>query len=164
MVTREQCVVQSSQDFVTDGLRTRGYDEDLVHVRDAFPSVTERATELTQTNVALGFTFDDGGRQIELGSDLTLRTYTIEFWIFGKTPEEAENVASVVRVIAESEGMIPLKDISDPAKPVIDSLPLAYPKPVVIGRQIAHDPANWDRFVWTTTVKVEDVYYPSLVN
>lgn len=163
MVTREQCVVQSSQDFIADGLVARGYGDDLVHVRDAFPSVTERATELTQTNVALGFTFDDGGTRIELGSDLTLRTYTVEFWVFGLTPEEGENVSSVIRIIAESEGMIPLKDISDPTKPVVDQLLLAGNRPVVVSRQIAHDPANWDRFVWTTTVKLEDIYTPSLV-
>lgn len=164
MVTREQCVIQSTEDFVEGGLADLGYGP-VVKVRDAFPTLEERATELTQTNIAIGFTFDDGGRRMELGSDLTQRVYTIEFWVFGRTSSEGENVAHAVRVLVErGSGTIPLKDIEQAGGPVIDQLLVQDERAVTVTRQLASNPRSWDRFVWTVTVKVEDVYYPSLVN
>lgn len=163
MVTREQLVTQSVQDFVKAGLTAASYDN-VVKIRDAFPTVDERSSELVKTTVSLGFKFDDGGRHIELGSDLTMRTYTIEFWVFGRTASEAENVANVIRSIVErAGGLIPLKDVGAAGAPVIDQLQVDDSRAVTVTRQIAGNPLNWDRFVFTTTVKVEDIYYPSAV-
>lgn len=164
MVTREQCVIQSVEDFVEGGLMANGY-AGVVDVRDAFPTLEERAAELLKTSIAIGFTFDDGGRRMELGSDLTQRVYTIEFWVFGRTSNEGENVAHTVRVLIErAEGTIPLKDVAVAGAPVIDQLIVQDERAVTVTRQIASNPRAWDRFVWTVTVKVEDVYYPSQVN
>jgi hypothetical protein len=163
VVTREQQVTQSVQDFVKAGLSDAGYDG-VVKIRDAFPTMDERSSELLQTTISLGFKFDDGGRLIELGSDLTMRQYTIEFWVFGRTSPEAENVANVIRAIVErAGGLIPLKDIGAAGQPVIDQLMVDDSRAVTVTRQLASNPLNWDRFVFTTTVKVEDIYYPSLV-
>jgi hypothetical protein len=83
VITREQMVAQSAQDFIAESLVAAGYGPTVVKVREAFPTIEERMTPLTVTQVALGFNFDDGGKKVELGSDLTLRVYNIEFWVFG---------------------------------------------------------------------------------
>jgi hypothetical protein len=162
MVTREDQVEQSVQDYVKAGLIDNGYGIDKVKVRDAFPSADERATELTMTTVAIGFNFDDGGRHIELGSDLTQRLYTIEFWTFGISPVYGRNVANVIRAILESgDYLIPLKAIEQSGQPVIDQLIIPDDRGISVTRQIARDPRTWDRFVWTTILKVEDIYFPT---
>lgn len=165
MVTREQQIKQSTQDHVKAGLRAAGYDANLVAMRDSFPTPDERSQPLTKTTVALGFTFDNGGQKMELGSDLTRRVHTIEFWTFGTTPMLAENVAYSIRAILEdNNALIPLLKIEDPAKPVIDQLVILDDQGVSVDKQISRDPRPWDEFVYTTRVKIEDVYYPALVN
>lgn len=162
MITREDQVEQSVSDFVRAGLVAAGYDEAQVILRDSFPGADERAKPLEKTTVAIGFNFDDGGRHIELGSDLTLRVYTIEFWTFGVTATFGRNVANVIRaVIEQGDYLIPLLAIEQVAKPVIDQLVIQDERGVSVTRQIASDPRLWDRFVWTTTVKVEDTYMPT---
>jgi hypothetical protein len=165
VVTREQMVEQSVQDFVRDRLTANGYDESKVHMRDAFPTAQERASELTKTQLAVGFNFDDGGRKVELGSELTRRVYTIDFWTFGISPEYGRNVAGMVRaVIEDNDLLIPLKDIAQVGAPVIDQLLVLDDRGIVIQHQVAQEPRAWDRFVWSTTLKVEDYYMPSGTN
>lgn len=162
MITREDQVEQSVQDFIKEGLTALGYTDQHVIVRDNFPSAEERTVPLETTTIAAGFNFDDGGRHIELGSDLTLRVYTIEFWTFGTTGNYGRNVAHVIRSILEmGDYLIPLKAIEQDARPVIDQLIIQDERGISVTRQVAHDPRPWDRFVWSTTVKVEDTYYPS---
>lgn len=160
MVTREDKIEQSVSDYVREGLESRGYLE-FVDVREAFPSVEERATELTRTQVAIGFNFDDGGKLIELGSDLTERLYTIELWTFGISRGEGRNVAHVIKAILESQGIVPLKDVGVEGQPVIDALMLPDARAVSVTRQLSRDPRPWDEFVYTTTAKLIDHYYPS---
>lgn len=164
MITREQQVEESIQSFVRDQLVANGYGPDKVKYRDAFPTLEERATELKLTQVSTGFTFDNGGRPVELGSDLKMRIHTIEFFVFGVTMNEARNVASVIRAILEDARIIPLRDIGAAGRPVIDQLVILDDQGVAVTRQVASDPRPWDHYVFTTTVKVEDTYYPSLVN
>lgn len=161
MITREQAVTQSVQNFIQDGLVALGYTSDKVFMRDAFPTPDERASELVKTTVATGFNFDDGGTRAELGSDLLLRVYTIEFWTFGTTPEYGQNVAHAIRRLLEDEYMVPLQDIREVDNPVIDKLQVLEPRGVLVAHQINPDPRPWDANVWTTTVKVEDYYSPS---
>lgn len=161
MITREDQVEQSVQDYVKAGLVTNGYDTSAVKVRDAFPTADERSRELTVTTVAVGFNFDDGGRHVELGSELLQRVYTIEFWVFGLSPAWGRNVANVVRAILESTYTVPLKAIELSGQPVIDTLLVSDDRGVTVTRQLAREPRVWDRFVWTTMVKVEDMYFPS---
>lgn len=161
MITREQTVVQSAQNFVRSGLDALGYVNGKVYMRDAFPTAEERTSELEVTTVATGYSFDDGGTFVELGSDLLMRTYTIEFWTFGLTPEYGQNVAHVIRGLFEENFLMPLQDIRQSGDPVIDQLQVAEPRGVMVTRQIANDPRPWDMNVWTTTVKLEDFYSPS---
>lgn len=161
MLTREDQVEQSVTDFVRAGFVALGYGDDKVAVRDSFPGADERSRELLLTTVAVGFNFDDGGTHVELGSDLTLRIYTIEFWTFGISPTYGRNVANVIRAIIEQGGyLIPLKAIEQAGAPVIDQLIIQDERGISVTRQLARDPRPWDRFVFTTTVKVEDTYMP----
>jgi roadblock/LC7 domain-containing protein len=160
VVTREDLVEQSVTDFVRAGLEGSDLSSKLT-VREAFPDEKERATELTQTQVAIGFNFDDGGRLIELGSDLTERVYTITFWTFGTTKTMGRSTANFIRQLIEAAGLIPLKDVATAGQPVIDQLTLPERQAATVTRQIAPNPRPWDLFVWTTVVKVIDQYSPS---
>jgi hypothetical protein len=168
VVTREQQVEQSIQNFIRTQLTAHGYDP-IVTLRDTFPSPDERAQPMTKNIVAVGFNFDDGGKIIEMGSDLTQRVYTIEFWVFGTSMSVANNVATVVRTFIEDAGyLIPLLDIAD-GNAAIDVLIVrdgSYgggqgPR---VQRQVSNDPRPGDRFVFSVAIRVEDTYYPSLVN
>lgn len=161
MITREDLVEQSVQDYVRVGLEHLNYSPEIVNIREAFPSAEERAAEMTKSQLAIGFNFDDGGRLMELGSDLTERQYTIEFWTFGLTRTQGRNIAHVVRGILEAQGTIPLVDVGDNARPVIDRLLLPERRAVTVTRQVASNPRPWDMFVWTTKLIVNDQYSPS---
>lgn len=159
MVTREDKIEQSIQDYIRDELTTLGYDATLVRVKEAFPTLDERAEPLEITTVAISILFDDGGTFVEVGSDLTLRVYNVDAWTFGTDETIGGNVANVIKHILESNyGLIPLKDISQDPAPVIDQLIVEQAS---VTRQQADDPQPWDEFVWSTVAKVEDTYYPS---
>lgn len=133
----------------------RGYDEDRVSFVDDWPA---EGVELTRNLVAAGFNFDDDGALAELGSSLTRRIYTIEFWVFGLTDTYARNLANVLKFALDVDGTIPLKDESGAE---IDRLLVDG---VTAHRQQAGgDPEPWQQFVWTTQVKIEDTYFASLV-
>lgn len=155
-ITREDLVEQSVQDFIRRQLfDVRGYPEDQIELLDAFPYNTFR-DELDKNYLALGFNFDDDGRQAELGSDLKTRSYTMEFFVFGISNVWGRNLANAIKFAADIDGVIPLHDYGDLAKPEIDRL-------VVEGsrseRQAIPDPEPWQRHVWVTYVVVEDTYF-----
>jgi hypothetical protein len=160
VITREQIVTQSVQDYVRGQLfDVRNYPEEQVQLLDSFP-YDGLPQPLDRNYVASGFNFDDPGVQAELGSDLKTRVYTLEFFIFGQTAVWASNLAHAIKFAADNDGVIPLLDISDLNKPQIDVL-------VVEGtraeRQVIQDPAPHERFVWVTSVVVEDTYHARLV-
>lgn len=161
MIPRETMIEQSVTDHLRAHLLANGYDDTVVTVREAFPSVDERSSPLLLTTLAIGFSFDDGGRMAELGSDLTYRIYTTEFWTFGISSNEGQNVANVVKHIFERDGVVPLNDYSKPGAPQFDSLVLMDERGVLVQRQISTDPLPWDLNVYTTTVKFEDYYLAS---
>ena len=162
-ITREDQIEQSVYDHLQDRLVVKGYPPEKVKLREAFPTLNERSSPLTVTTVAIGFNFDDGGRQAEVGSDLIQRVYTIEFWVFGVTPTYGRNVAHMIRAIFEEDYLVPLKDIGIAGAPVIDQLPLLDERGVQVERQISSEPRSWDMNVWTTTTRFEDYYSPALV-
>lgn len=159
-ITREDLVEQSVQDYVRNAVFTvRGYPTEKVELLDAFP-YDRFDGPLEKNYIALGFNFDDQGTQAELGSDLKTRVYTLEFFIFGMSQVWARNLANTVKFAADNDGIIPLLDYADLAKPQIDSL-------VVEGtrteRQPINNPQPWERNVWITYVVVEDIYHAALV-
>lgn len=160
MVTRETQVVQSVEDYVRDKLfNVAGFSANDVALLDAFP-FNRFDGPLDKTYVACGFNFDDGGRQAELGSSLRVRAYTITFYVFGRDPAHGEAVANVCKSGAEADGVIPLYQYGAPEPPPqIDALVVLEAS---TQRQFLRDPRPWEEGVYTTTVKVEDCYLPSL--
>lgn len=164
MITREDKIHYSVLKYIRDSLVARGYGPEVVKVREAFPVPEERSQPLALTTVAIGFSFDDGGIPMELGSNLKRFMHTIEFWAFGTTPELGLNVAQVVRAFLLDDYLVPLLDIGEAGQPVIDQLELEDEGGVVVQRQIAGEPLQWDRYVWTTTARFIDYYNPSAVD
>jgi hypothetical protein len=161
VITREDLIEQSVTNFVRTGLEDFGYVDRIAEVREAFPTPTERDSTLSKTQIALGFNFDDGGRLAELGSDLTEFLHTAEVWVFGRTPAEGRNTANTIRALVLTADSIPLIDIRDNARPVIDQLLKPERQAVVVNRQVAGDPRPRDRFVWTATIRLYDTYSPA---
>jgi len=110
--------------------------------------------------VATGFDFDDEGEQAEMGSDLKRRLYTIQFFVFGQTLTLSRNIANALKFVLEREGTIPLLQVDQAGRPEIDKLIL---EGVSAERQVVPDPQPWQRFVYTTTLRVEDCYFAALI-
>lgn len=160
MISREDLIEQSVTDYARAAIFTeREYPADQVELLESFPFRFDEG-QFLKNYIALGFNFDDGGVPAELGSDLIRRNYTIEFWIFGQTATYARNLAHVLKFALQKDQAIPLKDISDLAAPVIDSLEVIS---VTTQREVIQNPEPWQEFVYTTMLRVEDVYYAALV-
>jgi hypothetical protein len=158
MVTREQMIEQSIQDYVRGKLfDVHSYPEAKIEVMDSFP--TERFEgPLTKSYVASGFNFDDKGRRIELGSNLTERVYTIEWFIFGMDDTWGDNLTHAIKFSLESDLAIPLLDITVPGKPPSgDALEV---EGVNAEDVIITDPAPAEEFLHRVECQVKDQYYP----
>lgn len=160
MVTRDDKITQSVQDYVRGVLFGKlGYPADKVEMLDAFPA--NRFTgKLDKNYVAAGFNFDDGGEAGEMGSDLTHRIYTVEFFVFGMTPVWGRNIGSALRTALEQDPTIPLKDIGE-SDDVIDSLTIP-PRGLRARHLPIRDPRPWEENVWVVTVNLEDYYYAAV--
>lgn len=158
MVTREQLVEQSTQEYIKDQLfNVRGYPTAQIEVLDAFPYDTFEGP-LDKSYVAAGFNFDDQGRQGELGSDLTVRTYTIEWYVFGKSETWAKNLSHAIKFALEQDRIIPLLDVSEVAKPQIDAMPMVG---VSAEKVMVPNPEPSQEHVYRVSCQVEDTYRPS---
>lgn len=159
-IAREQKVQQSVQDYVRGKVFTEwGYPEDQVELVDSF-NADDYEGGLSKNVIAVGYNFDDGGSAAELGSDLVRRVYTIELFCLGATPTWAQNLSGIVKEALESERRIPLREIGDPARPIIDYLIV---DDVTNEREVISDPAPWQRYIWTVRVRVEDEYFANLL-
>jgi hypothetical protein len=160
-IPREAMVEQSVSDFVRAALydpAQGAYTPEQVGFMEAFPTDRQRQTTLDKTYVAVGFTYDSGSIQAELGSDLKRRPYTIEFFVFGKDMGWGRNVALTVKSILDTEyGLVPLRDYSVEGKPVIDQLMVQ--DDLRSAKQIIEDPMAWEHFTWTVTVTILDEYH-----
>ncbi len=163
-LSREQIVEQSVKEFVRKQLfDVRGISKDKVEIIDRPPERKTGALEtpLKKNYAALGFHFDEGGKQAELGSDLKRRVYIIEFIVFGMTSVWASNLANTIRDAAEVDnGRIPLLDLSTEGHPALDYLTDAA---AIARAEAITDPHPWEEFVWITTIQVTDEYFASLV-
>lgn len=158
MISREDLISQSVFDYMKDALVARGYGPDKVAIIESWQG--QLSGELDKNYVAAGFNFDDQGEQAELGSDLKRRVYTIEIFVFGTTMTFARNIASVVKFVLERDGTIALLDYGQEGAPEVDRLVV---EGISTERQPIPEPEPWQRFVWVTSLKVEDTYRASLV-
>lgn len=161
MILREDMIEQSVQDMVRSGLAGFNYDDTIVNIRDAFPTPGEREKPLTKTQLAVGFNFDDGGTPAEMGSNLTRFVHTIEFWTFAVNPRIGKQLANVIKHMLWGAQVVPLLDYNsaDDPPPQIDALVVLRCQ---VARQVNASARPWDQFVWTTTVRIEDTYYPGV--
>jgi hypothetical protein len=160
-VNRETKVEQSVQAYAKVKLEDNGWTDDRVEFLESFPDPADEETPEPDTRlksyVAFGFNFDDQGVQAELGSPLRRRTYTLEFFVFGRNELESKSIANEMKFILDVEERVPLLDVGEVGSPVIDYLLVkgASAQKVLVG-----DPAPHERHVWLCTSRVEDTYYP----
>lgn len=153
-LTREDFVTKSVNNYLRQKLELRGYGDDVFEMLDSYPH-TGLDTPLEKSFIAVGFNFDDRGKPAEMGSTLTFRIYTIEFFIFGLNRTWAKNLANAVKFSLESDKIIPLLNITDSAFPVVDSLPV---EGVSAEHQPIPEPKPWEENVWTVHLRIEDCY------
>lgn len=155
MISREQKITQSLQDLVREALNAKGYAGEYDFV-DSFDEVPR---ELVRPTITSGFDFDDEGRSAEMGSDLMLRLYTVQFLVFAPTETFAKNLASIIKFAIDADGRVPLKDIGVEGQPVIDHLLVAG---VSSEKQQVADPEPWQEHIWSATARLEDEYHARL--
>jgi hypothetical protein len=154
-IQREDMVEQSVQEYLKEKLfNVQKYPESQVSILDAF-TAEEFDGDLDKNYIAVGFNFDDGGTEAEVGSTLTRKLVTIEFFILGKTSTWGRNLKNALVSSFEQDKVVPLLNIGDPTKPVIDRLPVLS---VAGTREPIADPAPWQRFIWTVLLRLEDEY------
>jgi hypothetical protein len=156
MLTREDHISQSVADFVKSRLQSRGYDEPKVRWLDAYPATLQR---LSANLIAVGFNFDDDGHEGEMGSDLIVRDYTFEFFVFGLTDTAARNIAQQVKFALQHDPAqtIPLIDVESG-----DEIDRLIVNSATAQRQVIVEPEPWQEFVWTASGILRDEYYASL--
>lgn len=165
MISREDAIQQSVQDHLRTYLYGPpfNYPQNRVEITEGFnyDLLDEKYGEgLPLTLIGVAFTFDNGGRQMEMGSSLTEYLHTIDFLILGHTPTWGRNVANVVKSIFRTEsGSIPLFDYSSPQKREIDRLEI---EDVRVDREPVAQPRPWQQHAWTTRLRVRDETYAAL--
>jgi hypothetical protein len=162
-ILREELVEASVLQKVREGLPEYGIVVEpeagaTVKLRESFPTPEERQEELAITTVCFGFNIDDGGRECELGSNLTEYKHTLEIWTFGTEPRFAKHLAHALKhVMRHGDDTINLYNYNEEGNPQIDSL-------LVDKAQVQHQANSsarpWDQYVYTTTVVVTDYFYP----
>lgn len=162
-ILREELVEYSLLQKIREGLPTYGIvlapaGGATVILREAFPTPEERQEELTMTTVAFGFNIDDGGRPVELGSNLTEYRHTLEVWTFATEPRFGRHVAHAIKhIVRTNEASIPLLDYNQAENPAIDVLLVEKAQ---VQHQANSSPRPWDRYVWSTSVVVADFFVP----
>lgn len=164
MIAREDSITQSLQDHLRFNLYTVfGYPESKVVLMDGFDYALfdEKYGDagLDKTYIASAYQFDDGGRDLELGSTLKEYLHTIDFIVLGHTPTWGRNVAHVVKAIFNTdEGSIPLLnyEVNTNPRPVVDALPV---EEVSAQREFSLPTKPWNQNAWTTRVRLTDTVY-----
>lgn len=155
-VTREDLIEQSIIQYARAALVNRGYPTSDWDMLDSYPYGQQT---LDKNKIACGFTFDDGGKAAECGSNLKERQHTIEFFVFGKTNTYAKSLANAIKFSLEADLTIPLLDITQAGNPEIDVLIVDQ---VHSRRQPLPDPEPWQEFTWYVIIQVTDYYTPAL--
>lgn len=159
---REELVEYSALQKIKDGLPGYGFDleepNQNVRLREAFPTPVERNGELEMTTVAFGFNIDDGGRLVELGSDLTEYTHTLMVWTFATEPRFGRRLAHAIKhVFRTGQAEIDLLNFNAEGNPPIDVLRVQKAQ---VQHQVNNSPRPWDQYVWTTSINLQDIFVP----
>jgi hypothetical protein len=114
--------------------------------------------KLDTTYVAAGYSFDDGGRQGECGSDLARYIWTIEYMIVAPSSVWGKNVSDTVAGTFEIGENIPLLDIGDTRAPTGETVIVDYSQ---AQRVIVRAPRPWETAIFMTRIRLEDYFYPA---
>jgi hypothetical protein len=156
-VNRETKVETSVQAYAKVALENNGWGSDRLSFMDEFPFEEFEGDLLKSNYVAFGFNFDDQGTPAELGSNLTRRIYTLEFFVFGQDELNAKSVANEMKFALDVDQRVPLLDVGEKDMPQIDWLLV---KGASAQKVLVNDPKPYERHVWLCTARVEDEYYP----
>lgn len=167
MILREDNVEYSMLRKIREGLAEMGYKiaadptkpgaEDQLVVRESFPTPEERTRELAITTLALGFSIDDGGRPVELGSTLTEFKHTVTCWVFGTDPHLARQIANAVKhVMRHADDIVELLNFEEEPAKQIDVLRIEKTQTQHQGNSSKRP---WDQYVWTCSIVASDTYY-----
>lgn len=155
MIQRSQKVEQSVQDYIRGLIfGAQKYPESQVELLDGWDGEKFKGG-LEKNYIAMGFNFDDGGKEGEVGSNLVRKVITIEFFVVATNATWGRNLSSAIATALESDRVVPLKDIGEPGDPVIDALPVDS---VSAEHQPIANPEPWQRFIWTVHLRLEDEY------
>lgn len=157
MISRTDIIERSVELYVREQMYVaRAYPQDKVVMLDAYPNQARMTERLDRNYIAIGFVFDDGGHQAELGSGLKRRLHTIDFHVFGVSRVWARNLASVLRSSLETDGVINLLNPLD--NTVIGYVDVNY---VSAQHHPVSNPRPWEENVWITRLRVEDYHSAS---
>lgn len=155
MIQREDKVEQSVQDYLrTQLFDVQGYPESKVELMDGWDAGKFEGG-LDKNYVAIGFNFDDGGKEAECGSTLVRKLITIELFIVAINATWGRNLKNAIQTAFEEDRRVPLLDVGEPGKPQIDVLPVIS---VTGEHQPIPKPAPWQKFIWTVHLRLEDEY------
>lgn len=160
MIERRTKVTESCKELVRARLFVASggpYDPKDVVLQDALPG-TDFEGKLDSTIVAAGYSFDDGGRQGETGSDLVRYIWTIEYMVVAVTGVWGKNVADTVASAFNIGDNVPLLAIGETRDPTGETAIVTYSQ---AQRVVVRAPRPWEQFVWMTRVKLEDYFYSS---
>jgi hypothetical protein len=158
-VPRAVYVEQSVQTFIRASVLSRGFPETQIEFRDDFEQRTlEAEKQLTKDYVAMGFNFDEGGRSLEMGSDLTEYEHHIEIFVIAQAADRGRALAYAIREDLEAAAAVPLLDILQSPPPQFDTMIVSTVK---VERQVTADPLPWQEFAWLVTLVISDEFYPS---
>jgi hypothetical protein len=155
MIQRSQKVEQSIQEYVRGLIfGAQKYPETQVEILDAWDGEKFSGT-LDKNYIAMGFNFDDGGKEGEVGSNLVRKLVTVEFFVVATNATWGRNLSSALTTALESDRVVPLLDIGEPGQPQIDALPVIT---CSSEHQPIANPQPWQRFIWTVHLRLEDEY------
>lgn len=168
-IDRNLLIKKNAVHYLRDRIyNVRGFSTDDVEIDESFDykrwgaAGSPGAVELTKNVISLGFSFDDGGTQAEMGSTLTLRVVTLEIFIFALSDDWGETLGGAIQKQIRVDQMIPLLDLGASDTPdVIDYLQLPDRGSVRMERVPVRDPRPWEENLFRVVVKVEDLSYES---
>lgn len=155
MIDRETLIERSVEAYARHQLfDIRHYPADKVVFLDSYPTNDRMRQPLDRNYIAVGFSADDGGRQAELGSSLTRRLYTTDFYVFGLSRVWGRNLAGVLRASLEADKTINLLD------PMNNDAVIGYVNVEFVSAQqaVTRDPRPWEENAFITRLRVEDYY------
>jgi len=159
-INRETLVEQSVEIYGKLRLADKGWDDKRLVILDAFPYIeSDFDGDVSEKSyLAFGFNFDDSGTPAEMGSDLTTRVYTLEFFVFAKDNDTAKAIANDLKFALDADKIVPLVDLNDEDLPQMDSLVVKGSNAKKI---LVEDPEPFQENVWLTVARVEDTYFSS---